>query len=75
MSKKFHLKLCPVHKFSFENFLERKSKKGPTPIKESLPGAAPTIPADVPTLPLIASQTPIFPKFIRIIEIQGIRGF
>merc|ERR1712106_634759 len=36
---------------------------------ESLPGAAPTIPADVPTLPLIASQTPIFPKFIRIIEI------
>ena len=37
---------------------------------ESLPGAAPTIPADVPTLPLIASQTPIFPKFIRIIEIQ-----
>ena len=36
----------------------------------SLPGVVSAIPADIPIVPVIASTNPIFPKFIRILEIQ-----
>lgn len=39
--------------------------------KNTLPELGPSIPQQVPVLPIIATtSTPIFPKFIRIIEIQ-----
>ena len=50
----------------FENELDEIEAQSST----ALPGVGPIIPEDVPILPIIASTNPIFPKFIRIIEIQ-----
>ena len=50
----------------FENELDEIEAQSTT----ALPGVGPIIPEDVPILPIIASTNPIFPKFIRIIEIQ-----
>ena len=50
----------------FENELDELEAQSTT----ALPGVGPIIPEDVPILPIIASTNPIFPKFIRIIEIQ-----
>jgi hypothetical protein len=36
----------------------------------SLPGVVSAIPPEIPIVPVIASTNPIFPKFIRILEIQ-----
>jgi ATP-dependent Lon protease len=40
-------------------------------LKNTLPDVGQSIPRDIPVLPIIATTSnPIFPKFIRIIEIQ-----